>query len=96
MVTVVGIVPFDAPKIAEVAPLTLIRRTPHLGPDDLYVEHVRLSSPIQKVLLPSIQAKVPSKLLKMQNFRDASECILKGFLRSLFTFPSVFSFLRAV
>ena len=29
---------------------------------DLYVEHVRLSSPIQKVLLPSIQARVPSKL----------------------------------
>ena len=62
MVTVIGIVPTNAPKFAEVASNTIIRRSPNLGEDQLYVEHVRLSSPVQQVLLPSIQAKVPSKL----------------------------------
>ena len=62
MVTVVGIVPMDAPKFSEVAPQTLIRRSPNLGEGQMYVEHVRLSSPVQQVLLPSIRAKIPSKL----------------------------------
>ena len=62
MVVVVGIVPMDAPKYGEVSPQSIIRRSPNLGPDQLYVEHVRLSSQVQQVLLPSIQARVPSKL----------------------------------
>jgi hypothetical protein len=58
---VVGIVPYDAPVISEVAPKTMIRQS-HIREGQPYVEQVRLSSIIQARLLPSIDMKYPSRL----------------------------------
>ena len=51
---VLGIVPYDAPVISEVAPNTLIRRSSSRV-EGAYVEQVRLSSQLQGQLLPGLQ-----------------------------------------
>jgi len=58
---VVGIVPYDAPIISELAPNTMIRQS-HIREGQPYVEQVRLSSIVQARLLPSIDMKHPSRL----------------------------------
>lgn len=58
---VVGIVPYDAPIISELAPNTMIRQS-HIQEGQPYVEQVRLSSIVQARLLPSIDMKHPSRL----------------------------------
>ena len=64
---VLGIVPYDAPIISELAPNTMIRRSSSTveGP---YVEQVRLSSMLQGKLLPGLKQK--------SRLRDALQAIL--------------------
>jgi hypothetical protein len=51
----------NAPVISDLAPATLIRRSP-TDPDQPFVEQVRLSSIVQQSLLPSISMSMPSRL----------------------------------
>jgi len=59
----------DAPIISDVVPATTIRKSPYSN-NEPFIEQVRLSSPVQERLLPSISMKKPSRL------RDAFRLIL--------------------
>ena len=64
---VLGIVPYDAPIISEIAPNTMIRRSSS-NVEGPYVEQVRLSSPLQVKLLPGLKQK--------SRLRDSLQSIL--------------------
>jgi hypothetical protein len=68
-----GVVPMGAPVISEMAPQTLIQRSP-TGANEPFVEQVRLSSVVQQHLLPAISHRYPSKLRDAFRILLASGC----------------------
>ena len=60
-ICVVGVVPMNAPVIAEQSPYALIRKSDY-APNFPYIEQVRLSSVQQTVLLPGVGNRWPSRL----------------------------------
>ena len=72
-ICVVGIVPMNAPIIAEQSPYSLIRKSDY-SPDFPYIEQVRLSSVQQTVLLPGIGNRWPSRLRDCLNTALAIGC----------------------